>query len=395
MYSHMRIHGIIFTSLLGAYDECHGLDMTFLMSVVYELAWQRLIFPAEDGKFKNMDEQGLTNAGKGWREQIRELRALLADMKPLLVAAEMELSEKLAAISEFEFGVRSRLEPLTRRMDQLDKEINDLREQLRILQQDSFDTDEFDDGDLFQQWRSSTEAGAAAAGDYRYRQAPTTPPQSKLTADQSAELKRLYRQLARRFHPDFALDADDRAYRTLIMMELNAAYTAGDIDRLQELSLEPDPQPGEFTDEDLVQALLKEWHRCRRRMEEIELELVRLEKHPSAELLRRTEKAANEGRDLLEELASELRERIASKMVRRDVLKDEIELFRRGEYTYGSEDLAEMVYDLGLEQAFDEDPLSGVSEWREKNRERIDFDDVPDESVWDELRKMRNRQRKK
>jgi hypothetical protein len=341
-----------------------------------------------------MNEKGLQDNNKDLREQIAELQALLADIKPWLVAAEVELSDRLAAISAFEFRVRSRLEPLTRRMDQLDEEILELRGQLRQLQEDLNIADQFDDGDLYHQWRSSTEAGAAASGDYRYRKAPASPPKQKLTADESVELKRLYRQLARRFHPDFALDEEDRSYRTGIMMAVNAAYAVGDLQRLEELALEPDSQPQLFTDQDMADALLKELHRCQRRMEEIERELVRLEEHPSAELMRRAEAAAEDGRDLLDELASELRERIAGKMVRRDVLQDEIESFSLGETGFGGEDLADMVYDLGLEQTFDEDPMSGFTEWRDKNRERIDFDDVPDETTWEELRRMRNRQKK-
>ncbi len=353
-----------------------------------------LIFLADGGKFEHMVEMRLQDDNKHLRERIAEIQALLSELKPWLVAAEAELSERLAEISAFEFRVRSRLEPLTRRMDQLDEEIRELREELLQLQEDQYGTDESFDGDLYHQWRSSTEAGAAASGAYRYHQAPQSAPKQKLSADESAELKRLYRQLARRFHPDFALDEADRSYRTGIMMAINAAYAMGDLGRLEELALEPDSQPQLATDQDLIEALLKEWHRCRRRMEEIELEFVRLEAHPSAELMRRADKAAKEGRELLDELEIELRERIASKLVRRDVLQEEIESFSNGNTDFGGEDLADMVFDLGLEQTFDEDPMSGFSEWRDKNRERIDFDDIPDESTWDALRKMRNRDKR-
>ncbi len=353
-----------------------------------------MIFHAVGGKFGNMSEQGLKDGNKAWRERVAELQALLVEVRPWLIAAEVELSERLAAISAFEFRVRSRLEPLTRRMDQLDEEIQSLRQQLRQMQEDWFVTDESFDGELYQQWRSSKDAGAAASGEYRYREAIESPPVQKLSSDQSAELKRLYRQLARRFHPDFALDEEDRSYRTSIMMAVNAAYAIGDFERLEELALEPDPQPQLFTDQDMAEALLKEWHRCRRRLEEIELELVRLEEHPSSELMRRVEEAAVGGRDLLDELASELRERIAGKMVRRDVLQEDIKSFNKGERSFGGDDFADVVYDLGLEQVLDEDAMSGFSEWRDKNRGRFDLDDEVDDSTWDELRKMRDRQRK-
>lgn len=341
-----------------------------------------------------MDGQGLINTDNHWRERIVELQALLAEIQPLLVAAEVKLGDRLAEISAFEFRVRSRLEPLTKRIDQLDEEISELKNQLRQLQEEQVEADGWEDG-LYEHWRISSDAGPAASGEYRYREPTPSPPTQKLSADQSKKLKRLYRQLARRFHPDFALDGDDRAYRTGIMMEINAAYALGDLNRLQELALEPDPRPRLRTDQDLAEALLKELNRCQRRMEELELEMMRLENHPSAELMRRVREADREGRDLLDELASELRERIAGKMVRRDVLQDEIDELSNGRSIFGNEDLAEMVYDLGLEAAFEEDPMSGFSEWQEKNRNRLDFDDIPDDDAWDGLRKMRNRRRKK
>ncbi len=76
--------------------------------------------------------------------------------------------------------------------------------------------------------------------------------------------------------------------------------------------------------------------------------------------MRQAEKAAREDRDLLEELAVELREKIAYKMVQRDMLKDEIESFDRDPNDLAGEGFAEAVYDLGLEQVLVEDPDVGI-----------------------------------
>ena len=128
-----------------------------------------------------MIEKGVLDNNSQLRERIAELQALLSEIRPWLVAAEVELSERLAAISAFEFRVRSRLEPLTRRMDRLDEEVRQLREQLLQLQEDLYQAVESRDGDLYHQWRSSTEAGAAASGSYRYHQAPASPPKHSST----------------------------------------------------------------------------------------------------------------------------------------------------------------------------------------------------------------------
>ncbi len=342
-----------------------------------------------------MQEYDVIQSGEQWSERIQQLKRLLEDVKPRLVAAEAALSERLAEISAFEFKVRARLEKLTGRLERLEEEIQSLRRQLNILKDGIFADDYFPGGSLYEQWRTSEEAGAAASGNYRYRQAAESEPTPHLSPDQSAEIKRLYRQLARRFHPDFALDEEDRNYRTAMMMAINTAYAVGDLERLKELALEPDPQRREYTNQQLAEALLKEWQRCRRRMEEIEMELERLENHPSAQLMRQAERLAQQGRDMMDELAADLENKIAHRMAQRDMLHDEIQSFGKENLDLGGDDFADAVYDLGLEHVLVEDPESAFQEWRDKNWDRYDFDDSGDESVWEELRKQRNRKRYK
>jgi hypothetical protein len=217
-----------------------------------------------------------------------------------------------------------------------------------------------------------------------------------LSEDQHEKLKKLYRQLARRFHPDFALDEDDRAYRTSIMMAINAAYTAGDLSRLQELVSQPEPTRPDYTDEEYAAALLREITHCERRIEEIKKELQHLHHHPSAVLKKRTDEAAKNGRDLLEELAIDMREKIAGRMVQRDVLLAEIEDFNTDDPEIADDAFADAVFNLGLEKAFIKDDESGLSEWRDRNRNRLDLDDSEDEEeIWQSLRKIRNKGRSK
>lgn len=54
----------------------------------------------------------------------------------------------------------------------------------------------------------------------------------------SAELKRRYRDLARRFHPDLAPSDDERAMRQEIMLRINHAWQCQDLEALRELDHE-------------------------------------------------------------------------------------------------------------------------------------------------------------
>jgi uncharacterized protein YhaN len=51
----------------------------------------------------------------------------------------------------------------------------------------------------------------------------------------SPELRSLYREVAKRVHPDFCRDAADLERRTRFMAEANRAYEAGDVDALQRI----------------------------------------------------------------------------------------------------------------------------------------------------------------
>ncbi|MCJ7555432.1 MAG: hypothetical protein MUP90_00775, partial [Gammaproteobacteria bacterium] len=57
-------------------------------------------------------------------------------------------------------------------------------------------------------------------------------PEKLLRFKPSERLRTLYRELAKLVHPDLTTDEGDRARRTPLMVEVNAAYQAGDEARL-------------------------------------------------------------------------------------------------------------------------------------------------------------------
>lgn len=338
---------------------------------------------------KKKIEQTLQPGRDDWQSMIVELQAQLDLLQPELVTQEARLSEQLARISAFEFQLRTHLEPLTRRLDDLQGEISELQKQLRRLQDSWISATEPEADDLWRAWRMSADAGAAADDDYRYHSAPAAPPPG-VSGKRGEAIKTVYRQLARRFHPDFALNEDDRAYRTGVMMAINAAYTAGDLEKLEQLAHEPDPPRPHYTPEEMALALLREVDRCQMRLAEIAADRERLAQHPSALLQARAERLTKKGRDLFAELASELRDRVAEHMVQRDVLLAEIEAFELGEPDFLDDAIAEAVFNLGLEQALMEDGNLSVAEWRDRHREVIDGGDDEEEG-WEALRRARQK----
>jgi hypothetical protein len=136
------------------------------------------------------------------------------------------------------------------------------------------------------------------------------------------DLKKLYREIAKLIHPDLTTDERERACRTLLMAEANRAYTAGDEVKLRaildEWESSPDLVQGEGVAVELVRTIRK-IHQVMRRVGDIEAETLELQRSEPYTLMRHVEAARARNRDLLEEMAEQLKEQIA--VVRTDLGK--------------------------------------------------------------------------
>ena len=129
----------------------------------------------------------------------------------------------------------------------------------------------------------------------------------------SAELKRIYRDVAKRVHPDFATDAADLERRTRLMAAANRAYEAGDAEAIQRILDEFEDSAeavvGEGIGTELIR-IIRQISAAKARVAAIEQELAALRESEIARLKKQAEEAEQEGRDLLSELAAAVREQI-------------------------------------------------------------------------------------
>lgn len=133
----------------------------------------------------------------------------------------------------------------------------------------------------------------------------------------SADVKRLFRQLAQKIHPDRAVDDADRAWRTHLMSEANRAYRAGNETGLHEVAaLWQEGQHGRSIRADgrsavsTAPSLLLQVENMRARLVAIEGELQTLFGSKLYELFIAARQARRQGRDLLAEMAEKLDESI-------------------------------------------------------------------------------------
>jgi hypothetical protein len=130
------------------------------------------------------------------------------------------------------------------------------------------------------------------------------------TVVSSAELRSLYRKVARLVHPD--LDPND-PYRDELMKEAGEAYRKGDFGTLKRI-LDVSAKSfrgvaGNEITSNLIRVLQQISH-LRSKIAEIRQKIADLEKSDTAKLKARMEEAALDGTDLLAEISAEIKDRI-------------------------------------------------------------------------------------
>ena len=125
----------------------------------------------------------------------------------------------------------------------------------------------------------------------------------------AAELKSLYRRLARRFHPDLARTEEEQVRHAALMARINALYRAGDragLEALADQALGAELPEAAVSLEEEVRLLEERRERFESARDGLRIELAALRGCATAELLRRARQARDDGRDFFDELRAEL-----------------------------------------------------------------------------------------
>lgn len=220
------------------------------------------------------------------QQQLHELELELSMVKQALVDVEGKLAAEQAAVNAFRMHCRLTIGPWVDHLLDLRGEGQGLLTQVRLLRQELglpltpmptletvLDGQAVDDADL----------------------PPLPEPVAEMVEtiarDRVAE-KRLYRELARRFHPDMAAQGVERGYATSIMAAVNVAYERGDVRTLRELAGEPDPTAvsrlQQIEDPD-IRRLRRQVMTCQRRQRKVAQQLRAQRQEYTAQLWRKAE----------------------------------------------------------------------------------------------------------
>ena len=153
------------------------------------------------------------------------------------------------------------------------------------------------------------------------------------------DLKSLFREVAKRIHPDRAKSAHDELHRNHLMAQANAALLREDVDVLQRMLNGYDPETD--SGDDLTAAaqlgrLTQQIAQSEQDILNIDAQIQALQQSEMADLQTRTVSAALDGRDLLAELAARVKGSIGIAMRRYEL---ELGRIRRKQPAFNPEPL--------------------------------------------------------
>ena len=253
------------------------------------------------------------------QSQLAQLEAEVARQQAALTALEAEVADMQRELSEFQQRYERLLAPMAARLRAVKEAIEEL-EHRRYMEKLMGDAPP----------ASSTPPPANYIPvEEQYRRAwekkpfdDVPPPITPRQPPGDSSLKNLYRQLARRFHPDLAADEADRERRTRLMAMINEAYERGDADLLRYLSDQPFAATSAESLDTLrlrqLQTLVTELAECIEQAERARAALI----HNDLMRLKVEEKLAKrQGRNLLREMSDQMEEEYWERVARLEALR--------------------------------------------------------------------------
>ncbi len=247
-------------------------------------------------------KQAIDQAGDS---ELRELQLDLQERQERVAQLEFEISDTNAELGRFENELHTRVGVLERQLGDLESDLEQARFQAARRAQwgDRADSPDMH-VDVLEQFRQTWTPK---------EKPPGPPPEEPVSEEVKAELKTLFRALAKRFHPDLVTDPEAKRWRQKIMAQVNEAYAAQDVAALKALAnkQERPEEPVQKNREQILADMRAEVRRLDRVITNLERHLNDLINSHTVKLMLEVTIAARQGRDLLEEMAQDLRKRIA------------------------------------------------------------------------------------
>ena len=232
----------------------------------------------------------------------------LAEKRERLAAVRLALAEREADIAQIRSQLKAFEGRYLQRVGVLYAELDEIAARITEREVDLYDSDSAR--------RRAQEARQRAQETHEAAFGSVHEPEE---FDPSPSLKTLFREVAKRIHPDFGSDEAEQKHFTLLMTRANQAYSRGDAETLQRLlddHLEVNTSVADEGDSLALRRLVRQIQHAERDIAALDREHQALLESEIGQLYTGAEAASLEHRDILAELAASLRERIADAQYR-------------------------------------------------------------------------------
>ncbi|MEE8409983.1 MAG: hypothetical protein V3T05_10280 [Myxococcota bacterium] len=240
------------------------------------------------------------------RIRLRELQAGLEGRRDRIAAADLEIETLREQLAAFEMTMNARLAVEHDALHRIDTVVAHMERWAELLETAPRES----------VGRRGRQVDRRRGRELEERQVPDAELEEEVGEalfEPDERLKGAYRALARRFHPDLARTEEECLRFGELMRNINQLYHAADTARLE--ALVEQARGGEIEDPDLdvdeqTEQLEERLAWFDAVIENLSDERAELEGSSTCELLRNVQQAEQIGRDVIEELRAELRQRV-------------------------------------------------------------------------------------
>ena len=232
-------------------------------------------------------------------------------LREQLARLEQEHADLRVELRDFELLYHARVGPFEAQLAEAQLHIDEYRLRIELVQWRGKSLSPVQlEAEVEQRLRAERERAEAIHANADFARSFAPPPPIDPAAE--LDLKQVYRELAKRTHPDLAADDDDRAIRSQHMVDVNALYAEQNLEGLRQILRQIEPQRfvQNETPEQRLARLKDERLRLEAAIWRVRVEISDVNRDPLMALKLEAALARSRRRDVLAETAQQVQTRL-------------------------------------------------------------------------------------
>ena len=243
--------------------------------------------------------------------ELTQLENEVLTLRDQLARLEQEYVDLRMELDEFELLYTARVGPIEAQLAEAQLHIDEYKLRIELVQWRGKSLSPIQlEAEVENRLRDQRERAEAIQANADVARSFVPPP--PIDAASNLDLKQIYRELAKRTHPDLAIDEPDRAIRSQQMVDINALYARRDLEGLRKMLrlMEAVQRSRSETPEQRLARLKDEQQRLAMAIRHKKAEIAEINRDPLMALKLDVALGRSRGRDVLAETAQQMQIRL-------------------------------------------------------------------------------------